>query len=485
MRTWLHWFSSQTEWSRPDLAAALNGLGIDVEALNPDTPGGPGVLFFTQVSAPLCDFLRAHSRDGTVQILAVADGGAALAGGDAWRLLHAGAADVLIWDDLADPVAVIAARLRRWQAVDDAMQSPAVCNNLIGQSRAWTSALRQIVEVAVFTDASVLLTGETGTGKEMVARMIHQLNPNRQGKGLVVLDCTTIVPDLSGSELFGHERGAFTGAIAARDGAFALADGGTLFLDEVGELPLSLQAQLLRGVQEHTYKRVGSNTWRTTDFRLVCATNRDLREEEARGQFRRDLYYRIAAWTFKLPPLRERAEDIIPLARHFMQQARPGEEPGEFDGTVRDYLLARHYAGNIRDLKHLVARIMHRHAGPGPITIGDIPPDERPAVDDDPGASVESAFEQAIRGAFTHGAGLKDIRRVAEEAAIRIAVDDAGGNLQRAARKLGVTDRALQIRRAEQRQRPPNGSADGDGAANAPADPPADGSASHPGLEHD
>src|SRR4029450_2123724 len=111
MRTWLSCFSSQTEWSRPDLAVALNGLGIDVEALNPDTPGGPGVLFFTQVSAPLCDFLRADSRHAPVQLPAAPAGGPALAGGDAWRLLHAGAADVLIWDDLADPVAVIAARL--------------------------------------------------------------------------------------------------------------------------------------------------------------------------------------------------------------------------------------------------------------------------------------------------------------------------------------------------------------------------------------
>jgi transcriptional regulator with GAF, ATPase, and Fis domain len=174
------------------------------------------------------------------------------------------------------------------------VNSPLVRNNLIGQSLAWNSVLRQIIEVARFTDASVLIMGESGTGKELVARLIHTLNPHTKKRDLVVVDCTTIVPDLSGSEFFGHERGAFTGALAPRDGAFALADGGTLFLDEVGELPLGLQAQLLRVVQERTYKRVGDNTWQRTDFRLVCATNREPLQEVQQGRFRCDLYYRLS-----------------------------------------------------------------------------------------------------------------------------------------------------------------------------------------------
>src|SRR5262249_683962 len=148
--------------------------------------------------------------------------------------------------------------------------------------------------------------GESGTGKELIARLIHDLD-SRPGKPpLVVVDCTTIVPGLSGSEFFGHERGAFTGAINTRDGAFALANGGTLFLDEIGELPQPMQAELLRVIQERKYKRVGSNAWQHTDFRLVSATNMDLESGVAKGAFRGDLYYRIAGWVCRTPPLRER-----------------------------------------------------------------------------------------------------------------------------------------------------------------------------------
>jgi transcriptional regulator with GAF, ATPase, and Fis domain len=259
------------------------------------------------------------------------------------------------------------------------------------------------------------------------------------------------MPELSGSEFFGHERGAFTGAVTARDGAFALADGGTLFLDEVGELPPTLQAQLLRVIQEHTYKRLGSNTWQHTNFRLVCATNRDLVNDEARVHFRRDLYYRIASWTCRLPPLRTRSSDIILLARHFVQQLTSDQAPPELDAAVQDYLSKRDYPGNIRDLKQLVSRLMYRHVGPGSITLGDIPEAERAWQEPDATRQHAVSFEAAVRDALDHGAGLKDIRAAAEETAVRLALDDEGGNLPRAARKLGVTDRALQLRRASHR----------------------------------
>jgi transcriptional regulator with GAF, ATPase, and Fis domain len=379
-----------------------------------------------------------------------------LRNGQAWRLLEAGAADVLAWDDLVDPCAVILARLERWQIVDSLIRSPLVQESLVGSSPAWLSALREIVEVAHFTDASVLITGETGTGKEQMARLLHALDRRPNKRDLIVLDCTTIVPELSGSEFFGHERGAFTGAVAARDGGVALADEGTLFLDEIGELPPDLQAQLLRVVQERTYKRVGSNTWRHARFRLVCATNRDLLQESAAGRFRHDLYYRIANWICELPPLRDRTADIIPLAYHFMHQLRPGAELPKLDDAVREYLLTRAYPGNVRDLKQLISRMIYRHVGAGPISIGDIPESERPA----PGAAAQEwhdpPFERAIRHALAIGVGLKDIRRVAEDVAVRIAVGDAQGNLQRAAQTLGITDRALQLRRAAQRHATPD-----------------------------
>src|SRR4029450_8247587 len=160
-----------------------------------------------------------------------------------------------------------------------------------------------------FSQVSVLIVGESGTGKELIARLIHDLDQRRDKGDFVVVDCTTIVPELSGSELFGHERGAFTGAVGTREGAFALADGGTLFLDEVGELPLPLQGQLLRVVQARMYKRVGGNHWHRTEFRLVCATNRDLAREVERDAFRSDFYYRIANWPCRLPPLGERRGD--------------------------------------------------------------------------------------------------------------------------------------------------------------------------------
>ena len=268
---------------------------------------GPGLLVFDAVSTELCDLVRERSRGGIERVLAVAASRSALRSGDAWLLLHAGASDVFAWDHSPHPAAEIAARLDRWEAVDALARSPMVQESLIGQSPAWIRGVRQVVEVGRFTDASMLITGESGTGKELVARMVHALDARATKGELVVVDCTTIVPTLSGSEFFGHEKGAFTGAMAARDGAFALADGGTLFLDEIGDLPLALQGELLRVVQEGMYKRVGGNTWRKTRFRLLCATNRNLVAEAMEGRFRKDLYYRIAASTCQLPsPPRKR-----------------------------------------------------------------------------------------------------------------------------------------------------------------------------------
>jgi transcriptional regulator with GAF, ATPase, and Fis domain len=433
------------------VTSCLNRTGIATTALCSDKILGPGIIILADVTPETCEFICTVSRNGTERILALVAQEAALAGGGAWRILQAGASDVVVWGELSDPGSVIAARFKRWHSVDELVESLLVRNNLIGESRVWKSAIRRIAEVARFTNSAVVLMGETGTGKELAARLIHTLDPQRSEGELVILDCSTIIPELSGSELFGHERGAFTGAIAARDGAFALANGGTLFLDEIGELPLGLQTQLLRVLQEHTYKRVGSNTWHRTDFRLICATNRDLRLEEAQGQFRRDLYYRIAAWSITLPPLCDRVEDIIPLVRHFIQQARAGEAPPEMDNRVKAYFLTRNYPGNVRDLKNLVHRVMTSYVG-GPITIGNIPPDERPDLGPSSQGWCNHTVEQAVRRAISLGAGLREIRRAVEEIAVRVAVEDESGNLQKAAQKLGVTDRALQKRRAEQYQ---------------------------------
>ena len=436
------------DWSTEIAELARVGVGA-----RPRGAGhvGPGLLLFDDVTDALFERVRVASNQGAVRLLAIGRRPELLAAGVAWRLLRAGASDVVAWGS-AEAAGEVAVRLERWEGVDRLLQTPLVRDNLVGDSPAWLSVLRQIVEVACFTEASVLITGESGTGKELVARLFHTLD-RRPTKGeLVILDCTTIMPELAGSEFFGHERGAFTGAVATRDGAFALANLGTLFLDEVGELALPLQAQLLRVVQERSYKRVGGNTWHRTDFRLICATNRDLVQEVQRSAFRSDFYHRIATWSCRLPPLRERRQDIVPLARRFIREFRHGEDEPELSDQVREYLLTRDYPGNVRDLRQCIGRIMSRHVGRGPITPGDVVPDERPAVTPDLGAWRDAAFEHSIRTAVAMGVGLKDIGRIAEDTAVRIAIAEHSGNLQRAAQSLGVTDRALQLRRAARRE---------------------------------
>lgn len=378
---WVHHVRSTGPLGADDIVACLAQAGIAAVTLHRQAgghpPKGPGIMILEEATAEAAELIGMLSQHGREHLLVLTTAAAQLGSYEIWSLLQAGAADVLIWDELPDAAAVVAARLERWRVVDEIMDAPLVRNSLVGQSHAWKSVLRQIIEVARFTDAPVLLMGETGTGKELAAKLIHALDTRRCKHELAILDCSTIVPELSGSEFFGHERGSYTGAVAARDGAFALAHQGTLFLDEVGELPLGLQVQLLRVLQEHTYKRVGSNAWRQADFRLVCATNRDLLEEAEQGRFRRDLYYRIATWAFRLPALRERLEDILPLVHHFIRQARPGEPALELHPRIEEYFLTRDYPGNVRDLRNLVFRIVARHVGPGPLTIGDIPSDER------------------------------------------------------------------------------------------------------------
>jgi transcriptional regulator with GAF, ATPase, and Fis domain len=448
---WLHVWGKGEPCDRKVLLECLAAAGIRPRSLESGAARGDGILWVAQLDEDVGEFLREHTRNhGRVLVLHAAD--AAADSARVWQLLHAGASDLLTWSSAAAVAERIKARFARWHAVDALMQSEAITGKLVGVSAAWRAALRQIIEIARFTSGYVLLIGESGTGKELLARLFHELDSNATASELVVVDCTTIVPELSGSEFFGHERGAFTGAVAMRDGAFAAADGGVLFLDEVGELPMPLQAQLLRVIQEGTYKRVGGNAWRHAEFRLVSATNKNLVEAIAGGHFRNDLYYRIASWVIRVPSLQERREDILPLARHFLRVFRPDIPELDFEPAVRGFLSTRVYPGNVRDLRHLVARIASRHVGPGPITVGDVPVDEYPAVGAGDGRWLNADFEQAIRHAVDIGAGLKEISQAAAETAMRIAIDNENGSLQLAAQRLGVTDRALQMRRAARRK---------------------------------
>jgi PAS domain S-box-containing protein len=228
--------------------------------------------------------------------------------------------------------------------------------DVIGESKALRAVLRSVRQVAG-TDATVLIYGETGTGKELIARAIHA-ESGRSGKPLITVNCAAIPSALIESEFFGHEKGAFTGATAKREGRFALASGGTIFLDEIGELPLDLQSKLLRVLQEGEYEPVGSSKTRKTDVRVIAATNRDLRECVKEGKFREDLYYRLSVFPIELPPLRERGEDIIMLARLFAERfaKRMGTALKPFTREQIDGLMSYGWPGNVRELQNVIER---------------------------------------------------------------------------------------------------------------------------------
>ncbi len=340
MRVWYHFACESVEAIAPPIIGALRTAGLEPQQLEQSSPSFPGIVFFDRFDAALCERLQELAAGGRRRVLAIGLTTASCTPEAAWALLGSGASDVFRWYDISSGQSVTA-RLERWAQVDAIAESDAVRMALIGRSPKWLAVRNQLVEAARFTQAPVLITGESGTGKELAARLVHALDERPAKRDLIVLDCSTLVPSLSGSEFFGHERGAFTGAVNARDGAFALAAGGTLFLDEIGELPLELQTQLLRAVQERTYKRVGGNVWKRTDFRLVCATNRDLRAEVAAGRFRADLYYRIAGVCCHLPPLRERIEDVPVLTEHFLKELSDDGAVRSVDAAVRSWLLQR------------------------------------------------------------------------------------------------------------------------------------------------
>jgi two-component system response regulator GlrR len=257
---------------------------------------------------------------------------------------------------------------------------------LIGPSPSMRRMFHELAQIAP-SDVTVLIHGETGTGKELVAEAIHDASARAAGP-LVVIDCGGIPGNLFENELFGHERGAFTGADRAAAGAFERADGGTLFLDELGELPLDLQPKLLRAVQERVVRRLGSAREIPVDVRIVAATHRDLAVEVNRGTFREDLFYRLAVARIEVPPLRERRDDILPLIHHFLAAAGAGAERLTPDAAVE--LAAHYWPGNVRELRTAVERLLI--APTGPLY------EERPAPA--PADALHLAFELDLGVAF-------------------------------------------------------------------------------------
>jgi len=242
---------------------------------------------------------------------------------------------------------------------------------IIGNSPALEFALAEVERVAP-TDSTVLVLGETGTGKELIARAIHNLSA-RIGRPFIKLNCSAIPFDLLESELFGHEKGAFTGAIAQKIGRFEMADRGTLFLDEIGDLPLALQPKLLRILQEQEFERLGSGRTHRIDVRLVAATHRDLNQMVARNEFRSDLYYRLNVFPILLPPLRERRQDIPELVTHFVKtfSQRMGKPIRQIPPETLDAFTLYSWPGNVRELQNLIERaVIRSHDGvlPNPLS---------------------------------------------------------------------------------------------------------------------
>ena len=329
----------------------------------------------------------------------------------------------------ADSTVVAGNTTLRLQLAEEVLDLPISSRERFGALLGKSVAMRlvlTILERVAPTDEVVLLEGETGTGKEVCAEAIHEESP-RAGGPFVVFDCSAVSPALIESELFGHVRGAFTGAIADRVGAFEAAEGGTLFLDELGELPLELQPKLLRVLERREIRRVGLNDVRKVDARIVAATNRSLAEEVGAGRFREDLYYRLAVVPVRLPPLRERADDIPLLIERFVRESSHGTGR-KLDERLVGKFRTQAWPGNLRELRNAVARALSLGTASSSNPLTATGPSYTPAVD----LSVPlKAARDRVSDTF-------------EEAYLREALRQTGGNATRAAELAGVNRKFVQ-----------------------------------------
>lgn len=316
------------------------------------------------------------------------------------------------------------------------LRSQSRSRNIIGHSRVMQEVHELIGQVAE-TKTNVLVYGESGTGKELVARAIHDQSP-RSGKPFVAINCGAIPENLIESELFGHVKGAFTGALQSKDGLFEAATGGTLFLDEIGELSHPLQVKLLRALQEKSIRRVGDTADRKIDVRIVSATNRRLEDEVAAGRFREDVYYRLNVIQLTLPPLRDRPEDIPLLAQHFIRRFADeiGKEVEGMDGEAFDILSTYGFPGNVRELENLIERAVALARGP---VIGTalLPP----TVTANPSASAGP-----ISRIGDEGVDLEALVATYERSLLSEALSKTGGIKKKAARLLGISFRSFRYR---------------------------------------
>jgi len=314
-------------------------------------------------------------------------------------------------------------------------------DNIIGSAPVMQEIFKTVAQVAR-SRASVLITGESGTGKELVAAAIHERSPRAAGP-FIKLHCAALAETVLESELFGHERGSFTGATTRRDGRFQAAHGGTLFLDEIGEISPAVQVKLLRFLQEHEFERVGGNETIAVDVRVIAATNRDLKAEVEAGRFREDLYYRLNVINIEMPPLRARTSDVPLLAAHFLRKyVQENREPElaplrGFEDEALDYIVSYPWPGNVRELENTIERAVVMCNG-SRVTVGDLPAHIRPQRD---------------RGIRIPGSTLEDL----ENYAIRKTLEATGGSTSKAADMLGISVRKVQYKLHEYQSAPKSG----------------------------
>ncbi|PWB76314.1 hypothetical protein C3F09_00560 [candidate division GN15 bacterium] len=371
---------------------------------------------------------RALEKTGTDVIMMTAYGSVETA----VDAMKKGAADYLVKPFSLDELTLVIDRLVQKQKLSALsghyaeIEKARLTKELIGTSPA-AQKLRQMISQVAPTDTTVLLTGKSGTGKELAARLVHTLSP-RKNNPFIAVNCAAIAETLLESELFGHERGAFTGAVARKRGRFELAENGTIFLDEIGEMSPAMQSKLLRVIEERELVRVGGVDSTGINVRLVAATNRNLKEAISTGAFREDLYFRLHVFPVAMPTLAERGEDVLLLAEHFL--AGMQYRHGQLDQDVKTLLLQYDWPGNIRELQNVLERAMIL-AGGEKLTTGDFALE----IDDAP-----------ISGGSTVGAPEPGGLEATERNLILAAIEKAGGNKTEAARILGISRRRLYSR---------------------------------------
>jgi DNA-binding NtrC family response regulator len=437
-----------------EAAAVLQREQFDLMMLDIRLPDGDGQKFLEQVAAmpehPLVVMVTGY---GTIE--------------SAVGCMRAGAFDYVLKPFSPSQIDVILKKAQSYRQLlhvnrllsDDPEDDDAV---LVGRSPAMMR-LRQLVERVAPTDATVLITGESGTGKEMIAREFYRRSP-RRGHPFIKMNCAAVSENLIESEFFGHERGAFTGATERREGRFELANQGTLLLDEVSEIPLNLQAKLLRVLQEREFERVGGSRTIKVNVRILATSNRDLLSHVEKGDFRQDLYYRLNVFPVHVPALRERVEDILLLADHFLRRfvRKHGVRVAGFSDSARAALLGYRWPGNVRELQNTVERavILSENGRsvtaaalglPGDLSLAELPSPAAASVTEPETLTAPPAPVTDGNTSVTDAQGQVLRLDQLEKHAIRAALRQTGGNRTQAAAELGISIRTLRNKLQEYR----------------------------------